>query len=144
MDRSYAAPLFIVFQYLENVSHILNRFGQGPIDYREAVVFDVGEAHCLGASREIGTIGTKLVDFRQVYERSDASCEQCLYLLFCDAWAPGVFTGEEERGGPVRVRDWALEDCVERGVVLLGKQNVDAVLSGGESSARQGGSGHSD
>ena len=142
MDRSYAAPLFIVFEHLKNIPHVLNRFGQGPINYRETVVFDVGEAHCLSASREIGTIGTELVDFRQVYERSDASCEQCFYLLFRNTWTPRVFTGEEERGSPVRVWDWTFEDCVYGCVeLLLGKQDIDAMLRR-ESSARQGGSGH--
>ena len=142
MDRSNAAPPFIVFEYLENVSHILNRFWQGPIDYRETMVFDIGEAHCLCASREIGAVSAELVDFRQVYERSDASREQSFYLLFRDAWTPGVFTGEEERGGPVRVWDWAFEDCVQGGMLLLGKQNIDAVLSIWESRARESGGGH--
>ena len=112
MDRSDAAPLFVVFEHLKNVPHKLNGSGQGPIDYRETVVFDVGEAHRLGASSKIGTVGAELVDFRQVYERSDASCEQSFYLLVRNAWTPGVFTSEEERSCPVRVRDRAFKDCV--------------------------------
>ena len=143
MDRCDATTLFIVFEHPKNVSHILNGFGQGPIDYRETVVFDVGEAHCLGPSREVGTVGPELVDFGQVYEGADASCEQSFYLLLRDAWAPGVFTSEEERGGPVRVRDWAFEDRVNRRLeLLLGEQNIEAVLRRRESGARQGGSGH--
>jgi len=101
MDCSDATALLIVFEHLKNVPHILNGFGQGPVDYREAVVFNVVEAHCFGPGREIGTICAELVDFCEVYEGSDTSCEQCFDLLLRNAWAPGVFTGEEERSGPV-------------------------------------------
>ena len=94
MDRSNAAPLFIVFEHSKNVPHVLNGFRQGPIDYREPVVFDVGEAHCLCASREVGSVSPKLVNLREVDERSDTSCEQGFYLLFRNAWTPGVLAGE--------------------------------------------------
>jgi len=142
MDRSDAAPLFIVSEHLKNVPHVLNRFGQGPIDYRESVVFDVGKAHVLGANSEIGSVSTQFINLGQVYERSDASCEQRFYLLFRDAWTPRVFTCEEERSSPVRVWDGTSEDCVYGGVkLLLGEQNIDAVLTSWESGARQG-SGH--
>jgi len=101
MYRSDTTTLFIVFERLKNVPHVLNGFGQRPIDYREAVVFDVVEAHCLGPSGEIGTIFPELVDFGEVYEGSDTSCEQGFDLLLRNAWAPGVFTSEEEGSGPV-------------------------------------------
>jgi hypothetical protein len=143
MDRGYAAPLFIVFEHGKDVPHVLNGFRQGPIDYREPVVFDVGEAHCLCASREIGSVCAELVDFGQINEGPDAGCEQSFYLLFRNARTPGVFAGEKERGGPVGVRDWALEDGVNGCVpLLLGKQDIDAVLRRRESNARQGRSGH--
>ena len=57
MDRGNAASLFVVFEHGENVPDVLNGLGQGSIDYREPVIFDVGEAHCLGTSGEIGTVG---------------------------------------------------------------------------------------
>jgi hypothetical protein len=113
MDRGNAASLFVVFEYGKNVPHVLDGLGQGSIDYREPVVFDVGEAHCLCASGEIGTVGEELVDFGEIDEGLDTSCEQSLYLLFRDARTPRVFTGEEERGGPVGVRDWAFENSIQ-------------------------------
>ena len=143
MDRSDTTTLFIVFEYLKNVPHVLNGFGQGPIDYWETMIFDVGEAHRLGPSREVGSVSAELVDFRQVDEGSDASCEQSFYLLLRDARAPGVFTSEEERGSPVGVRDWAFEYRVNGGLeLLLGKQGIEAALGRRKSGARQGGSGH--
>lgn len=141
MDRGCAAALFIVFEYDKNVSHVLNGSRQGPVDYREPVVFDVGEAHCLCASGEIGFVCEEFVDFCEINERPDASCEQSFYLLFREARTPRVLAGEKERGGPVRVRDWALKNGVYGGMLLLlllllGKQDVDAVLGRGESRAR--------
>lgn len=137
MDRSDTAPLFIVFEYSKNIPHILNRFGQRPIDYGEPVVFNVGEAHRLGARREIGFVSSELINFREVYERSDTGCEQSFYLLSHNTRTPGVFTGEEERCGPVRVWNRAFEDCVYGGMLLLlRKQNIDAVLGSRESGTR--------
>ena len=137
MDRSDTTTLFIVFEHLENVPHILNGFGQGPIDYREAVVFNVVEAHCLSPSREIGTIRAELVNFCEVYEGSDPSREQSFDLLLRNTRTPGVFTSEEERSGPVRVRDRAFEDRVYRGLeLLLGKQDIEAVLRRRQGRAR--------
>lgn len=101
MDRSDAAPLLIILEYFKNIPHVLNGFRQGSIDNRKPVVFDVGETHCLCASSEIGSVSKELVDFGQINECSDASCEQSFYLLFRDARTPGVFAGEEERGCPV-------------------------------------------
>ena len=53
---------------------------------------------------------------------------------------PGVFTSEEERGSPVRVRDRAFENdvkgCMLRLLHLLRKQDIDVVLGSGESRAR--------
>jgi hypothetical protein len=112
MDHSNAAPLFIVFEYSKNIPHILNGFRQRPIDYREPVVFDVGEAHGLGASGEVGSVSPEFVNLCEVNKRSDAGCEQSFYLLFRDTWTPGIFAGEEQRGSPVRVWDWTFEDCV--------------------------------
>ena len=138
MDCSNAAPLFVVSEYSKNVPHILSGFRQRPIDYREPVVFDIGEAHCLCASREVGSVSPKLINLREVDERSDTGCEQGFYLLFRDTWTPGVFAREEQRGGPVRVWDWTFENRVYRGVLLLllllGEQDIDAVLSSGEGS----------
>lgn len=134
MDRGDAAPLFIVFEYSKNVPHILNGFRQGPIDYREPVVFDVGETHCLGTRREVRSVSPKLINLGEVHKRSDTGCEQSLYLLFRNTWTPGVFAGEEERGGPVGVWDWTLEDCVYGRVLLLpGDKNIEAMLGSGES-----------
>lgn len=143
MDRGNAASLFIVFEHSKNVPHVLNGFRQGPIDYRESVVFDVGETHCLGARREVGSVSPELVNLREVYKRSDAGCEQSFYLLFRNTGTPRVFAGEEERGSPVGVWDWTLEDRVDGGVLLLlGKKDIDVVLGSGESSESEGGSGH--
>ena len=102
------------------------------------MVFDVCEAHCLGPSSEIGSVSTELVNFREVYERSDAGCEQSFYLLLRNAWTPRIFTGEEERSSPVRVWDWAFEDRVEGCMLLLllREQNIDAVLWGRGSGTR--------
>ena len=101
MDRGNAAPSFIILEHSEDVPHILDRFRQGPIDYWESVIFDVGKAHCLGASGKVRSVRSELVDLGEVYKRSDAGREQSFYLLFRNAWAPGVFTGKEEMGGPV-------------------------------------------
>lgn len=109
------------------------------------MVLDVGEAHCLSASGEIGSVSEELVDFGEINKGLDASYEQSLYLLFHDARTPGVFAGEKKGGGPVGVWDWAFENGIYGGVLLqllLGKQDIDAMLRRGESSARQGGSGH--
>lgn len=136
MDRGDAAALFVAFEYPKNIPHVLNGFRQGSVDYREPMIFDVGEAHCLRSSGEIGFISTELVDFSEINERPDTSHEQRFYLLFRDTRTPGVLASKKERCGPVRVRDWAFEDDVEGSVLLLGKQDIDMVLSDGERSAR--------
>lgn len=101
MNRGNAAPSFVIFEHLKDVPHILDRFGQGPIDYWEPMIFNVGKARCLGTSRKVRSVRSELVNLGEVYKRSDAGCEQSFYLLFREAWAPGVFAREEEGGGPV-------------------------------------------
>ena len=90
------------------------------------MIFDVVEAHCLGAGREVRSVSAELVNLSEVYKCSDAGCEQGFYLLLRDAWTPGVFTGKEEGSGPVGVWDWTLEGCVDGGVLLLpGEKGID-------------------
>lgn len=99
------------------------------------MIFDVGEAHCLCASREVRSVCAELVNLGEVYKCSDAGCKQGFYLLIRNTWTPGVFTGKEERGSPVGVWDWTLEDCVDGGVLLFpGEKNIDAMLGKRESS----------
>lgn len=113
MHRANPPPLRIIAQRVEDLVHQPRGRGQAPVADGEAVVLDLGrgDAEERAARAEDARVGEELAALGEVDEGAHACAEEGVEFGAVGVFGgPGVFAGEEERGGPVGVGDGAGAD----------------------------------